>query len=134
MALLLSLSFCSKEDTSLGEQLQGSWLVQSYKYDGEEILEPKDSFSIDFNSFRKGKGKTNWYRSTFIVIAPYDTSGGAYSIITEQSINTIHIEWSNPAFWGGFEEANFNILQFTRDTLVLDEEKPGAHFIMAIRH
>ena len=46
------------------------------------------------------------------------------------------IEWSNPLFWGGYEDVTFNILKFTSDTLVLDAETPGvSHYhITAVRN
>lgn len=132
-AVALFFTFCDKEDLPLGEQIEGSWLVKSYLYNDEEYIDPEDVFTIDFSDYRDGKGETNWLWTSFIVSAN-DSSGGVYSIQAER--NTMFIEWSNPLFWGGYEDVTFNILKFTSDTLVLDAETPGvSHYhITAVRN
>ena len=108
-------------------------MVKSYLYNDEEYIDPEDVFTIDFSDYRDGKGETNWLWTSFIVSAN-DSSGGVYSIQAER--NTMFIEWSNPLFWGGYEDVTFNILKFTSDTLVLDAETPGvSHYhITAVRN
>jgi hypothetical protein len=134
LAICLFVAFsCKKEPPTLGEQLEGDWLVRSFLYNEQEYLLEDDSFTIIFRDYKNGKGETYWFRRTFL-ISLIDSSGGVYSINTQE--NGMSIKWSNIQFWGTYPDANFQISRFSNDTLVLDEEVPGVkHYnITAVRN
>ncbi|MBK8193005.1 MAG: hypothetical protein IPK76_07305 [Lewinellaceae bacterium] len=121
LAICLFVAFsCKKEPPTLGEQLEGDWLVRSYYINPDELLDEEDSFTMSYKYYGNGKGETVWFWRTFID-GLYDSIRGKYSVNAEQ--NAIAIEWNDGNyFFGPHNDAPFQILKFANDTLVLAGE------------
>ncbi|MCB0575537.1 MAG: lipocalin family protein [Saprospiraceae bacterium] len=136
MILAVYVASCNKEDDSLGKKLEGEWKIKSYLYNGTELYNlDSGAFSIAFDYYYANRGTTEWKKIAYPdLLSLIDTSSGNFTINAGQ--NAIHIKWSNPAFWGGYESATFEVLHLSEDTLMFDEEIPGVvhRNITAVRY
>ncbi|MBK8193006.1 MAG: hypothetical protein IPK76_07310 [Lewinellaceae bacterium] len=131
---LLVIFSCKKEPPTLGEQLEGDWLVRSYYGNQYELIDEKDSFTMSYKYYGNGKGETVWHWRTFIE-REQDSIRGKYTVNTEE--NAISIEWNDGLFFfNQHRDKPFQILKFANDTLVLDEEASSVlHYkITAVRN
>lgn len=137
LLLLLSLllyTTCEKDSSSFGKQIEGTWIMQSFRFNGEETIAQGDIFKMQYKNYDGEEGVTEWM---YLLdnVGGTDTVEGIYLIDLEGDKMTI--QWGEDRgglFGDGSPEMTF-LIEKNVDTLVLENTNPigNQRYIKAIK-